>query len=130
MAVDREPLHRLVELFNARNFDAAVGLFHPDAVWVNSEDPFAAPQEYRGHQAIRRYFEQIATVWEGLSVTIEAEVQAGEWLLTPCEVRGRGRTSGVETSMRIVEAWLVRDGLILHRRTFPTLEEARAAVAE
>lgn len=71
-------------------------------------------EPYRGHDGMRRYFEDVARVWEGL------ELHVGHLHRTRRGVMVLGKVTAVEdgrrTSRRAVWTWQLRDGRVTHIR--------------
>jgi ketosteroid isomerase-like protein len=118
-----ERVQRIVDAVNARDMDAVMSMYAPDAV-VSAVGLGA----FEGHAAMRRLFEEWWGVYEESKQEAEAIDDLGNGVtLGVFLMRGRlpDSTGWVEQRYAAVDMWV--DGLI--RRTIYTvdLDEARAA---
>ena len=127
-AANVELVRRFHALISAGEHDAAAELAHPDVVWRHSEDPFAEPTELSGHAAVRELWGKLHHIWEEFRVDVEHCVDAGNHVVVSVEVTGRGRASGIDVTLRFAELFMVRDGLIARRESYPDRDAALAAI--
>jgi ketosteroid isomerase-like protein len=59
-----------LEAWNSADYEAALGLAHPDVVW--RVEPFFPDMEsvYKGHHAVRRFFQTFNEAWEENSLEV------------------------------------------------------------
>jgi ketosteroid isomerase-like protein len=81
---------------------------------------------YRGHDGVRSWLAELDETWEELRIEIEALFDLGDRTLTFYVLRGRGRQSGVETSIWFASVATVRDGLIVSYKVYRDKTEALA----
>jgi ketosteroid isomerase-like protein len=121
--VDR--LRRMVEAFNARDFEPIDALMHPDLVWYpGDEQPDRRPT--RGRDAYLRYLREWTETFDRYEVEIAAMVDVGDCVAMAGHVRGSGRSSGVAVGQESAWVWRFRDGLAVEHRECRTMEEALA----
>ena len=120
-----ESLRGSVKAFNRRDFDAAMALYAPNAVW-----DARGVGVYEGPEAIRGFFE----AWQGSYEVFERVLEEFRDLnngVTLFVVRMRGRLPGssrlVEQRFGAVGAW--SHGLLERVTTYSDIDEARAAAA-
>jgi ketosteroid isomerase-like protein len=68
-----------------------------------------------------------AGVWESYVYRNSAYRDLGDWVLTPTDVRARGR-GGIPVEMRVLQLWQVRDGKVAALRVFLSEREALEAL--
>jgi ketosteroid isomerase-like protein len=115
--------------FESGGVDAAAEFWHPDIEWRAMEGAADDVGIIRGHDALRRYYQD----WVDTLAELRAEV---EEVLFESEDRvavvvrnsGRGRASGASVAGRYYVTCLVREGQIVAGREFPTREQALDAV--
>jgi ketosteroid isomerase-like protein len=112
----------------AGELDSVEELIDPEATfdWSNSIAPYAGV--YRGHEEIRRGFEEnLFSSFERVEVEVERVVELGGGRLvfgTHGRARGRG---GIEVDARGGQLWHVREDRIVYGKLFQSFEEALAA---
>jgi len=75
------------------------------------------PDVYHGRAGLLRLLEEIREVWEEFRVTPERFVDAGDRVVVIENLRGRGKTSGVQVEARSASIWTLRDGRVVHMQT-------------
>jgi ketosteroid isomerase-like protein len=75
--------------------------------------------EYRGREGFRGYVEDFETAWSD---------EHGDSVISRVELRGHGRTSGLELATRVFQVFTLRDGKIVRLEDFVDRAEALAAV--
>ena len=82
---------------------------------------------YRGTAGFVDFWGAFQAAWEEITVSIERMEDLGDRVLTLGTFHGRGGGSGVEVNAEA--AWLhtIKDGLIVHLRSFSTWKEALEA---
>lgn len=122
-------LRRMVDAYNARDFDAALSLLHPDLVWYPEADqPEAGP--YRGGEAYLRYAWEWLNTFQGYQVDAREFVEVGDCVAMAGRVRGSGRSSGVAVDTEAAWVWRFHDGLAVEHRECRTMDEALMLVGE
>ena len=121
-------MQRFLDAFNRRDVDAVLALMHPDAEVV----PITGRLEgnvYRGHAAIRGFFQDFDEDWEVFkTVPVEFRdfgdcvMSLGTW-----EARGRGNGLDLNDHPGAWVAWM-RDGKIIRQETFTDRGQALEAV--
>jgi ketosteroid isomerase-like protein len=124
-------VRRSIEAYNRRDFDGAISVWAPDAVWELAPLGIGAieARPLIGREAIRKFWEDIAGAFEEVEVAHEEHHDLGSGVTFGVIVlRGRPHGSGglVETPRGgIVATW--RDGRIARATSYTDIDEARAA---
>lgn len=101
--------------------DAEVELYLPETAALAGE-----PSPYRGHDGVRRYFEQVEQVWERLEVFLHEYHEADGQVLVVGRVRSQGRDGRIgDTPAHWV--WQIENGLITRASVYTDRDEALAA---
>jgi ketosteroid isomerase-like protein len=119
-----EIVRRAFVAFEQRDADALVALCAPDIVFEPVTARLAGGgEDYRGHEGMRRYLDDVARVWQELRPTPETyrECDGGVVVAT-----GRVYAWGVG---RVIDApagwlWRIADGRIVYGRVFETATAA------
>jgi ketosteroid isomerase-like protein len=121
-----EVLQRLYAAWQAGGIDAVLDYIHPDFEAVVGPEVSIEPDVYRGHEGVRRWYDAFEGL-EDVGMRPEGFIDAGERVLVPIVLSGRGAGSGIEVEQRAVQAWTVRDGKAVRVEAFPDLASARSA---
>jgi ketosteroid isomerase-like protein len=119
-----ELVRRLDEAANRRDFDAAVSLHAPDAVWEGR----ASGMTFEGRTAIRGFWEDMTVAYEEFEWWSEEILDLGNevtFVVSRASGRPVGSTGRVELRVAFVAVW--EEGLIVRGTTYSDIDEARAA---
>ena len=122
-----EIVRRRFEAFNRGDLPAMLALTDPDVEWWDrADDPWGATH-HRGRDACMKHLAEIS---EDAELHIEAldYIDAGDLVVVPVRLVGRGRASGVPFDEKEVHVFRLRDGLVIETREYRDLSEALAAV--
>jgi ketosteroid isomerase-like protein len=121
-----EVVRRIYEAVASRDTATVLSLYDPDVEWDFSRGPgIVAAGIYRGHEGLRRWFREWYAAWETLDDTNERLIDVGHHVISVSNIRGRGRTSGLEATLSdAVGVWTVREGKVVRVVWFgpPALE--------
>jgi ketosteroid isomerase-like protein len=115
--------------FAERDVDGV--LAHADAEIVFSpmtSDYAGRTEPYRGHEGIRQYFRDVATVWDDLRLTPTDFRQVGETIVVTGKVSARSPARVVAGSTGWV--WRMRKGKVVYGRVYPSAADAIAALED
>jgi hypothetical protein len=118
---------RAFELWNARDFDRLLECFHHDAVWDISPIGVPGMGEYRGHDAIQRFFAQWLEAFPDSVIEIESFEARGEWSFAGLLQRISGGSSGVEVPFHYYGIGHWPEGKMRFVENHTDAEAARAA---
>lgn len=115
-----------IDAYNRRDFDAAVGDFHPGIEWVLPEGQ--SSDSCQGPGAIIRFWEGLDETMAELQLVPQEYIDSGDHVATRLRHRGRGRVSGVEIDEEMYhQVATFRDGKIVRMEYFAEWSEALAA---
>ena len=121
-----ELTRRSIEAGNGGDIDAVLSFFTPDAVWDLSPVGLGV---YEGREAIRRFYEDWITAYEGFETQAEEVHQVGNgvnWAIISLNARPVGSSGYVRLRYAAVSIWRT-DGLAERTMNYTDLDEARAA---
>ena len=111
--------------FNRGDFEAAIGVFHPEVEWIPYLGAVDRPI-YRGH-------EELMAMWSELKENLGLRLEVKEWIdaddavITVVEARGVGTSSGAEVHQTWAQMYSIRDGLIFRVEPFADKDAALEA---
>jgi ketosteroid isomerase-like protein len=100
-----ELLRRVVKAFNDRDIDALDDSITEDFEFVPYLATLVETTTYRGRDGLRKYQEDADAAWETIQVRVDEIRDLGNRLVAFGEIRGRGRSSGLD--VRVPLAWVV-----------------------
>jgi uncharacterized protein len=119
-----ELVRRVFAAFAERDVEAVLELvgrdvefFPPTATIAGHETP------YRGHEGLRKYFEDVARIWEVLEVVPHEYREAGDQVIALGRVYGRG-LDGLLVDSPTGWIWTVEGGKIVAGRVYTSRQEA------
>ena len=121
-------VRRGYEALNGGGIEAALDFFDPDVVIDFPPEISPEPQTLRGHDAIRRWFEALAEIMEGVRIEPEELIEAGDQVVAPVRLIGTGRGSGIEGVQRVTQVWTLRDGRAVRMDAYAEKSSALEAV--
>jgi ketosteroid isomerase-like protein len=86
-----------------------LGIVDEDIAW-HTPETLPHGGDFRGREAVGRFFEGIGEHWESLVVEPEAVVSGGDRVVALAHVHGRLRATGEEVKYSAAHAWTLRDG--------------------
>jgi ketosteroid isomerase-like protein len=104
--------------------DGMLPFFHEDIEYL----PFEEGGAIHGHDALRRYFERWMEPWEEFHVGATEFRHSGDSVFNGVDMKGRGRGSGVETTMESWQVWRFREGRATRWEEYLNRAEALEAV--
>jgi ketosteroid isomerase-like protein len=123
-----EILYRGYEAMRSRDLHALLGVVHPEF-----EGTFRILEVegvvYRGHEGMRRFAEEVWSVFPDWQPEVEdARVVGEETVVTKVRGAGRGVGSGAELDMTACQVVRFREGKVISMHGSPTEAEALEAV--
>jgi ketosteroid isomerase-like protein len=106
-------VRRSYDAFNRRDLDALLSLYHPGCLWdMTHFEGWPDTPVYRGHEGLRKIFEEFYGAWDEVRVEPSDLLQIGPRLMVTCTLRVLGSASGAEVSLQFTQVGETRDGLI------------------
>ncbi len=129
IATDIEVVKATFAAFAARDLDAVLALAAPDIEFSAVTGEHAGRTDpYRGHDGLRQYFRDVASVWEELRLTPREFRAHGDLVLVTGKVAARSRSRTVSGSTGWI--WRVRDGKVTYVRVYASAADAIAALED
>jgi ketosteroid isomerase-like protein len=121
-----ELARRGLQAFNDRDLDAVLAGLHDD---VQAFPRLAAVEGgYRGHDGVRRWYEQLLSSFPDFHVEILELRDLGEFMILALRLRGRGAESDTPIDAVVWHVNQFRDGKVIRWRVFTSEDEALEAV--
>jgi ketosteroid isomerase-like protein len=125
-----EIVRRGYELYAAGDLEGVAGLFSADAEIADAGGlgvAGTAAGTRHGPEGFLRITEDVLEAFEDYRVETEDFIEAGEAVVVPVRISGRGRASGVEQEARVAHLWALRNGKVIRGQAYRTTEEALKA---
>jgi ketosteroid isomerase-like protein len=124
---DLNAIRAWIGAWNRTDCDLVVGTYAADAeVIPDPGGPDKGP--YRGHAAIRAFFEGLREEWEQDEVVLRELLDVADKVLARFDWRTRGSASGIETEVGVTAVSVFDDGKITWQRFYFDHAEALKAV--
>jgi ketosteroid isomerase-like protein len=118
---NEELTRRAFQGFNDRDLDTVLAVLDDD---VEAFPRLAAVEGgYRGHEGVRRWWEQLLGTFPDFHAEILGLRDFGEFMVVALSVRGRGAGSGTPLDATIWHVNQFRDGKIIRWRVFTSESE-------
>ena len=129
IATDIEVVRATFAAFAARDIETVLALADPDVEFTAVTGEHAGrTAAYRGHDGLREYFRDVASVWDELRLTPRDFRASGDRILVTGRVSARSRSRTVTGSTGWI--WRVRDGKVTYVRVYASAADAIAALEE
>ena len=125
----REGARRPTTRGAARDLDAFVEVFSEDVELRPFLGRGLGATTYRGHQGLRRWYEEANEEWDELTIDAHEFREQGDQLIVFLRAVGRGKGSHVEVEAEIVHVAEFRDGKFTRLHAYGDREQALAAVS-
>ena len=110
------------DAWNRGEFDTS--MLDPDVVFEETMLPDDAGETYRGHKGVLRAWARWAEAWDEFTTELEQILDAGEHLVSIHTVHLQGKHSGVPMALRYAYLYTLRDGKVIHLRSYANPAEA------
>jgi uncharacterized protein len=119
-------VRKLNRAFNRGDIAALIALLAPGCEWWDRvDDPGASV--HRGHEGISAYLSELAHHAE-IRVEPKEYIDAGDYVVTPVRLDGRGRASGAPFEEHEVHVLRLSDGKVTEVREYREKNEALEVV--
>jgi SnoaL-like domain len=112
------------DVWNRRDLDTALAGSQADVEITPVRGP--AARTYRGHEGMRRFWDDILGTFPDFSTEVVEACDLGNFVLGIVRIRGQGTTGEVPSEQTFASQW--RDGKLLWYRAFESESEALEAV--
>lgn len=126
-ADNEQPVRRFADAVTAGDAEAAVAVCDPEVEFLSMLA--VSGRAYTGHDGIRQYFDEVASVWEEWRFEVH-RIAAGPdgRVAIVMTMHWRGRESGTAFSERTGHVWTLREGRLLRNEPFRDPEDALRAL--
>jgi ketosteroid isomerase-like protein len=112
--------------FTERDVEGVLAHADVDILFSPVTGDYAGRTEpYSGHDGIRQYFRDVATVWDDMRIVPGEFRQSGETVLVTGRVAASSPARVVAGSTGWI--WRLRDGLVVYARVYASAADAMAA---
>ena len=119
-------MRKALRHLNSEGVDAVMPYLHPDFEFSTPPQISLEPETYRGHDGLRRYFDQWADAADRVRIELDEILEGeGDTVVFSARLAARGRATGIETELPMAGVWHVRDGRATTLEIHSTLDEAR-----
>jgi ketosteroid isomerase-like protein len=122
-----EIVRQSIEAFQHGRFDRAVELWDTEGEWIPAMAGAIEDEVYRGHAALRRYFDELSQSFSEVRLHGVEFRDVGNRVLVLYGLSVRGRDSGVAVDQRGGTVYELRAGKIVHGRSYLSEVAAREA---
>jgi ketosteroid isomerase-like protein len=123
-----EMVRAWAQAFNRRDMDALTDLASPSFELVPYLSSLIETTTYRGHDGLRKYFEDADSAWEVIEARLEEVREFGDRFVATGELHGKGRASGLDVVLPLAWAGAIDGGKIAWIHTHETEAAALEAV--
>ena len=124
---DIEVIKAVFAAFAERDVDGVLAYVAEDVIFSAVTADYAGRTEpYLGHEGIREYFRDVASVWDDIRVTPTDFRQVGETVLVTGKVSAQSPARLIAGS----SGWILRlrEGKIVYGKVYPSARDAIAAM--
>jgi uncharacterized protein len=125
-----EIVRRGYELYAAGDLDGVASLFADEAELADAGGlgvAGTAAGTRHGPEGFLRATEEALEAFEDYRVEAEEFIDAGDVVVVPVRISGRGRASGAKLDMLLAHLWVLRSGKAIRGEVYRTTEEALEA---
>jgi ketosteroid isomerase-like protein len=116
------------DAFNRRDIAAVQDLMDAEGVAISRLA--AIEGGYRGHEGLRRWWQDLLEAWPDYTVEVVEVRDVGDATLVHAKVGGRAADSGIRLWQTSWHVWRWRDGKAIWFAVFTSEAEALAAIGE
>lgn len=119
-----EIVRRSLDAFSRGDLDAVLADQAADFVFEPSGRFVDTQRTYRGPDGFTQFWHAFRAIWEDIEVKVERMEDLGDRVLTLGHFHGHGSGSGAEINAEAAWLYTLRDGRVVHLRSFTTWNEA------
>ncbi|HEY7454788.1 MAG TPA: nuclear transport factor 2 family protein [Thermoleophilaceae bacterium] len=118
----------LFDGYAERGIEGVLEVMHDEVVIEIPPDLSAEPDNYYGHEGVRRYFQGFTGMIDDVRYEPLALIPRGERVIAHIVLSGRGASSGLDVDLEAAVVHDFKDAKIVRMRPYPDLESAEAAI--
>jgi ketosteroid isomerase-like protein len=123
-------VRRLFERYGDYGIEGALEVMDEDVLIEIPPELSAEPDDYRGHEGARRYFDGFAGMIDEVRYEAIELMPAGEAVIAHIRLSGRGASSGLDVDLEAFVLHELANGRIVRLRPYADLAAAQEAAAE
>ena len=124
-----EIVQEVFAAWNEQDFERWLGCWDRQCVWVpGMRGQMEGTQTYRGHEGLRRYWDEDEAVWHRFLVEVHELRHTGAEVVAITTGTAQGRHSHLEISERMAFRFRVRNRKIVHGQSYLDVKEALEAM--
>jgi len=121
-------VREVVAAWNDHDIDRWLVCWDPRCEWVpRLRGQVEGVQRYRGHEGLRRYWEEDDAVWDEFRIEVQDLRETGGEVIATGTGTARGKESGVAITTPFAFRFRVRDGRIVRGESYLDPNEALEA---
>ena len=122
-----ERVRMIFDRFAEGGIEGAMEFLDEDVLIEIPPELSAEPDEYRGHDGVRRYFAGFDGMIEELRYEPIELIAAGDDVIAHVRLSGRGVSSGVDVDLETFVLHRLEGGRVVRMRPYPSLDDALKA---
>jgi ketosteroid isomerase-like protein len=126
---NEEIVRTWAQAFNRRDMVALADLASASFELKGYMSSMIETTTYRGHEGLRRYFDDADSAWESVEARVDEVRDVGEHFVATGELHGKGRASGMEVVLPLAWAGEIVGGKLAWIHTHETEAAALESVA-
>ena len=117
-------IRRAYAAWSRDDWDGFRAMLHPEVAWYSSGAFPGFEPVYRGHEGVRKWWQDFKDPFETVSIDLESLTEHGDAVLTTVRLGGVGKGSGVAVDLPFFNTFRFRDDTVFRFASFATLDEA------
>jgi ketosteroid isomerase-like protein len=122
-------VRRLFERYEQDGIEGVIETMDEDVVIEIPPELSAEPDDYRGHDGARRYFDGFVGMIDEVRYEPLELIPAGDAVIAHIRLSGRGASSGLDVDLEAFVVHELANGRIVRMRPYADLESAQDAAA-
>jgi ketosteroid isomerase-like protein len=122
-----EAIRQSLDAWNRGDRDAWLAAAHPDIEWVSEIVQRVEGQVYRGHEEMRRYWDDWHAIWD-VDIDVTDFLDLGDTVVVLACLKTRGVSSGIEVERPAAYVFEFEDGMARRARAYLDQRAALASV--
>jgi len=124
-----ERVRMIFDRFAEIGIEGAMEFLDEDVLIEIPPELSAEPDDYRGHDGVRRYFAGFDGMIEELRYEPIELIAAGADVIAHVRLSGRGVSSGVDVDLETFVLHELEDGRVIRMRPYASLDDAKRAAS-
>ena len=124
---DIDILREALDALENGGVDALLPYIDPEFEFDVPPNVSVEPDTYRGHDGLRRYFDSFYEVMDDIRFVPDEFIAGGAGIVVPMRLVARGKETGIESDIRTVGVWWLRDGKVIATEIYVELDDAMEA---